>query len=151
MEKLNEGQVLDMIGEDLVLRMVQLLKLKNKNATGNLIDSIDYIIGDRKGEKIVKLLADYYFTYVNNGRRPGKGVPRAELEEWMAVKGIPKEAYWAINWKIKRDGIKGIFVLEEVVQQLESQYATELQSLWGEHYSKEFERIFKNNFRNISK
>ena len=149
MENKTESDVLNMIGEDLVLRMVQLLKLKNKIATGNLIDSIDYIIGDKKGEKIVKLLADYYFTYVNNGRRPGKGVPRAELEEWMAIRGIPKEAYWAINWKIKRDGIKGIFVLEEVIQQLESQYATELESLWGEAYQKEFERIFRNNFRNI--
>ena len=50
MENKTESDVLNMIGEDLVLRMVQLLKLKNKVATGNLIDSIDYIIGDKKGQ-----------------------------------------------------------------------------------------------------
>lgn len=146
-EQMSEMALLRTIGEDLVLRIIQILKLKNKVATGNLIDSIDYLIGEKKGEKTIRLLADYYFTFVNNGRRPGSFVPRAELLEWMKVKGIPEEAYWPINYKIKRDGIKATFVLEEVLSQLENQYATELESLWGEAYSKEFERIFKNNFR----
>jgi hypothetical protein len=140
--------ILDVLGEDLVLRIVKLLRLKNKVATGNLIDSIEYIIGKNKGESTIKLLADYYFTYVNNGRLPGRLVPRQSLEEWMAAKGIPMEAYWPIQMKIKREGIKATYVLEEALTGLESEYAEELESLWGKEYSKEFEKIFRNNFRN---
>lgn len=144
---IDDRHILDTLGEDMVLRIVKILKLKNKIASGNLVDSIEYIIGKNKGESTIKLLADYYFTYVNNGRRPGKFVPGDDLKEWMSVKGIPAEAYWPIQMKIKRDGIKATYILEEALSGLEAQYASELESLWGEEYSKEFEKIFRNNFR----
>lgn len=144
---INKENIFDVLGEDLVLRVVKLLRLKNKVATNNLVDSIEYIVGKNKGESTIKLLADYYFTYVNNGRLPGKFVPGDDLREWMSVKGIPKEAYWPIQMKIKRNGIKATHILEEALTGLEAQYANELEALFGSEYEKELDRIFKNNFR----
>lgn len=156
------------IGEDLVARIVKILELNNKRATGELIDSIGYLIGtDKKGNMSIRLLAEFYWVYVEYGRRPGKFVPPDALLDWMKVKGIkpqpkvykrePKKRAteesrlkglaYAINLKIYRRGIKAVPFLEQAIAQIESQYATELENMWGEAYEAELANIFKNNFR----
>ena len=160
--------LLNMMGEDLVLRIIKILEMNNKRATGELIDSIDYIIGtDKSGNMSIKLLAEFYWIYVEYGRKPGRFVPPDVILDWMDAKGIrpapkvykrepkvkqseesrKKGLAYAINLKIFRQGIKALPFLEQSVAFIEQQYATELENMWGEAYAVEVERIFKNNFR----
>jgi hypothetical protein len=163
-----EKALLKAMGDDLVLRIIKILEMNNKRATGELIDSIDYIIGqDKNGNLSIKLLAEFYWVYVNYGRRPGKFVPPDALLEWLKVKGITptpkiykrepkvrqseenrlKSLAYAINLKIFRQGIKAVPFLEQSVSYIEKKYQTELENMWGKEYEAEFEKIFKNNFR----
>jgi hypothetical protein len=145
-------ELLNQIGEEVSFRIVKILELNNKVATGNLVDSIEYIVGNTKdGKYTLKVLGDYYLTNVNYGRRPGKFVPVSDLKEWMKVRNIPEQYSYQINQKIKRDGIKGLLFLERVVKDIETQYGDELESLFGEVYEVELYNIFKNNMRTKTK
>lgn len=159
---------LTVLGEDLVFRIVKILEANNKRATGELIDSIGYLIGtDKKGNMSIRLLAEFYWVYVEYGRRPGKFVPPDALLAWMKVKGIapPPKVYkrepkkrateesrlkglaYAINLKIYRQGIKKLPFLDESVKAIEKEYANELENMWLKEYEIEISNIFKNNFR----
>ena len=159
---------LKVMGDDLILRVVKILEMNNKKATGELIDSFDYIIGqDKNGDFTIKLMAEFYWVYVNYGRRPGKFVPPDALLQWLRLKGIrpktkiykrePKERQsdedrlkglaYAINLKIFRKGIKALPFLEQAIAGVEEKYQNELQEIWGKEYEEEFTKIFKNNFR----
>jgi hypothetical protein len=145
-------ELLNQIGEEVSFRIVKILELNNKVATGNLVDSIEYIVGNTKdGKYTLKVLGDYYLKNVNYGRRPGKFVPVSDLKEWMKVRNIPEQYSYPINQKIKRDGIKGLFFLERVLKDIETQYGDELESLFGEVYEVELYNIFKNNMRTKTK
>lgn len=159
---------LKVLGDDLVLRIVKILEVNNKRATGELIDSIGYLIGtDKSGNMSVRLLAEFYWVYVEYGRRPGRYVPPDALLEWMKAKGIRpepkvykrepkvrqseesrmKQLAYVINRKIYLQGIKALPFLEQAIKQIEQELAPELEKMWGETYEAELANIFKNNFR----
>jgi hypothetical protein len=137
----------------MVVRVVNILKANNKVATGELIDSIDYIIGEKGGEYTIKLLAEFYWVYVEYGRRPGSMPPPDAILEWIKAKRINRgdrtdeSLAWAIAKSIQRRGIKGIFFLEKAVKEIEEKWGPELEKNLGDKWEEEIVRIFKNNFR----
>lgn len=95
-------EVLDKLGKDIVTDAKSILKRKNKYNTGTLYNSLSY----KTTEKSLSFLMADYGTYVNDGRKPGKGIPVSVLEKWMKQRGIDLKYSFVINRKIREKGIK---------------------------------------------
>jgi hypothetical protein len=54
------------------------------NASGNLADSIDYVV---TGSRLTIRGNDYIY-YLENGRKPGKRPPKDVIRKWIDDKGI---------------------------------------------------------------
>jgi hypothetical protein len=110
-------------GKDYVKILVGLLKGNKpyaKVASGSLINSINYRLQDTANGINVQLLANDYLTYVDKGRKPGTYPPIQAIKRWVAIKGIPKEAAWAIRTNIYKFGIKPTNVLRRTTQLIET-------------------------------
>lgn len=159
--------IMKLIGTDMVARIVKILELNNKKATGSLIKSISYNLSeDKNGEFAIDLLAESYWIFVNNGRKPGKMPPPDAIYNWIKAKGIvPKpKVYkrvprvkqtqesmlrsmaWAISFSIARRGIRGLYFLEKTISDIEKEWAGPLEKLWGQKWEEEYVKIFKKNF-----
>lgn len=130
-------QVLEATGSNLVNRIVRILGSNNKVASGRLINSVEYIIGEKEGQLFLELLMEDYWIYVDRGRKPGKFAPISALKSWTRYKGLPESAAWAINWKIKREGIKALPFLEQAISQIEEEFSKSLEEKWGSEIGKE--------------
>ena len=111
-KKLNE------FGRDYVKILYRLLKKKKKDATGALINSLDYRI--RPDAMEIELIANDYLTYVDQGRRRGSYPPIRPLIKWAEVRGISRNAAYAIQKSIYKFGIKPTNVIQETVKEIES-------------------------------
>lgn len=103
-------------GKDYVKIMVGLLKGNKpfaKVASGSLINSINYRLQNTAQGINVILLANDYLQYVDKGRRPGTYPPIRAIQKWVAIKGIKKEAAWAIRQNIFKFGIKPTNVIKK--------------------------------------
>jgi hypothetical protein len=118
----------DELGVEFKEIIIRILREENKVATGELVRSIDYALGEASGKYFIQLIAAEHYEYVNFGRRPGKFAPIAPLRAWAVAKGIPESAVWAINWKIKRQGIPAVPFLEQSIKEIERKYIQTLQS-----------------------
>lgn len=118
----------DELGVEFKEIIIRILREKNKVATGELVKSIDYALGETNGKYFIELIAAEHWEFVEYGRLPGKFAPVAPLKEWMVVRGIPESAVWAINAKIKRDGIPAVPFLEMSIKEIEEKYLETLQS-----------------------
>ncbi len=105
--KLNE------FGSEFVGRLKAELWNQHITASGNLADSLEYVISDESDGTHITVLGDPYFIYAEKGRRAGK-VPYSFttiLEKWIEDKGLQvpqglsvKQFASKIAWKIKRYG-----------------------------------------------
>lgn len=96
--------------DKLVKRIQVEMQNQKLNASGQLSNSLEYVIADNH----IQVLADRYFLYAEKGRDKGK-VPwnfTDILETWIADKHVtvpvkfqtPRQFAWAINTKIRRYG-----------------------------------------------
>lgn len=109
-------------GKDYVKILVAQLKGNRpypKVASGSLINSISYRLVDTANYVQVQLLANDYLKWVDEGRRPGTYPPIQAIKRWVAIKGIPKEAAWAIRKNIYKFGIKPTNVIKKTVRTIE--------------------------------
>lgn len=110
-------------GRDYVKIMVALLRGNRpypKVASGSLINSINYRLQDTAQGINVVLLANDYLQYVDRGRRPGTYPPIQAIQRWVTIKGIPKEAAWAIRKNIYKFGIKPTNVIRKTKNIIET-------------------------------
>lgn len=104
-------EVLSKYGE--VVKKQYVDDIKNKpatkygpaNASGKLANSVRLEV-DEKG---LRLYAEGYAYFVENGRKPGKTPPRAAIEKWITDKGLvsdisTKSLAYLIQRKIAREG-----------------------------------------------
>ena len=136
-------QVLDAAGANIVNRIVKILGSNNKVASGRLINSIEYVIGEKEGQLFLDVLMEDYWVFIENGRKPGKFAPISALKSWTKLKGLPESAAWAVNWKIKREGIKALPFLEQAIAQIEEEFSKSLEEKWGSEMGKELEEQLK--------
>jgi len=96
--------------DKLVKRIQVEMQNQGLNASGNLSNSLEYVIEDNH----IQILANPYFLYAEKGRDKGK-VPwnfTDILETWIADKHVtvpakfqtPRQFAWAINTKIRKYG-----------------------------------------------
>lgn len=100
-------------GSEFVGRLKAELWNQHITASGNLADSLEYVISDESDGTHITVLGDPYFIYAEKGRRAGK-IPYnfvSILEKWLEDKGLQvpqgltvKQFASAIGWKIKRYG-----------------------------------------------
>ena len=115
-DKFIDKKLANEFGKDYVKIMVGLLKGNKpfpKVASGSLINSINYRLQDTANGINVILLANDYLQYVDRGRKPGTYPPIQAIQKWVSIKGLPKEAAWAIRQNIYKFGIKPTNVIRK--------------------------------------
>ena len=137
----------DELGVEFQEIIIKILREKNKVATGELIKSIDYALGENNGKYFIELIAAEHWEFVNYGRKAGTFSPVAPLKAWAVSKGMPESAAYAINWKIFRKGIEPVNFLETAIKEIEQKYIETLQSdkfmkIYEEEWSKKLQNAF---------
>ena len=110
-------------GKDYVKVMVALLKGNKpypKVATGSLVNSINYKLKDTAQGLQIQLFANDYLEYVDRGRRPGTYPPIRAIMKWAQIKGLPKQAAWAVRQNIFKFGIKPTRVIDRTKREFET-------------------------------
>lgn len=125
----NLTRVLNEYGQGLVENYKAALGAESINASGELANSVKYIIEDKvKGRLEVKLELLEYWKYVEYGRKAGKMPPISAIKQWIEVKPIiPRpnkngklptinQLAYLISRKIGLEGTKGRGVLGERIE-----------------------------------
>ncbi len=138
---------LNSLGKNLVFRMIKILKLKNKFASGALINSIDYQLGGGMGKKIISMLAEDYLVDIDQGTPPGKKVPLSDLRRWAQFKHIPQSRVPAIQKSIYKKGIKPVPVIDDVISSIEKDFKKEMEDKFSSQYEIELSEQLKINLK----
>lgn len=112
------------LGDELKKNLIQELRRTKAVASGGLLRSIQFDVKPTDdGGAILSLNGNDYITYIDKGRKPGKNAPISALKQWIKAKGLATDEKkvtalaYAINNKIKRQGIKARPVLETTLNQ----------------------------------
>ena len=102
---------LELIAEFILDKLREELEEQDHRATGDLIDSMQAIVGVKSGGFEITIIANDYAKYMEEGFSPGKWVNPYALAEWVERKGIAtgvkeiKAAAFAIRAAIHREGM----------------------------------------------
>jgi len=121
-DKIIDKKLANEFGKDYVKIMVAMLRGNKpypKVASGSLVNSINYRLQDTANGINVILLANDYLKYVDQGRKPGTYPPIQAIQRWVAIKGLPKQAAWAIRTNIFKFGIKPTRVIDKTKRAIE--------------------------------
>ena len=121
-DKIIDKKLANEFGKDYVKIMVAMLRGNKpypKVASGSLVNSINYRLQDTANGINVILLANDYLKYVDQGRKPGTYPPIQAIQRWVTIKGLPKEAAWAIRTNIFKFGIKPTRVIDKTKRAIE--------------------------------
>lgn len=113
---------LDALGREYVAELTQQLISADKVASGNLINSLDYEVLETVNGLVLKIIADDYLKFVDEGRRPGKRPPQKAILKWVEQRGIKikkqtsSQTAFVIARSIGKKGIKPTNVLKKTQQ-----------------------------------
>lgn len=131
----------DKFGKLWVKELTALLIRYKKDATGNLINSLDYRIKEDADGITLLLESEDYLQWVDKGRRPGSFPPIKPIAEWARVKGIDEKAVFPIARKIFKFGIKPTNVLDKTEEkvlnnltELENELANNIEEIVYENF-----------------
>jgi hypothetical protein len=111
------------LGDELKKNLIQELRRTKAIASGDLLKSVNFTVQLTPQGAVINLNGNDYITYVDEGRKPGKYAPVSALKQWIKAKGIATDdakvtaVAFAINTKIKRQGIKARPILEKTFDQ----------------------------------
>jgi len=110
-------EALTVFGKGYIEELGKQLKKENKDASGNLLRSLDSrVIKTAMGTLYtIELKAEDYLKYVDGGRRKKRGYkpPIKEISEWMSIKGIPQKYLYGIRYNIWKNGIEPTNVIQK--------------------------------------
>lgn len=86
-------QVLEDFAKYLIEQAKKNLSQNHSYASGELADSMDYVIEIDDDHFVVYISMATYWDYLENGRRPGKQPPVYKIYEWINDKGIRPRPY----------------------------------------------------------
>lgn len=129
MDNKNLIRALNDIGKDVVADIVQKLLAADKSATGSLVNSIKYEVLEAANGVMLNILANDYFKFVDEGRRPGKMPPIRAIVPWVQAKGIrmntksgivmsDESSAFVIARSIGMKGIKPLGIKKQVIDDL---------------------------------
>jgi len=133
---MNLEEALAVIGKKVVKDARANLTRAKKRASGNLYNTLKYVVEDSK----LKFEMASYGRYVDQGRKPGKYVPVNSLKEWMKIKGIDSKYSFVINRAIKERGIKATFFFTRAYDNNEKQLDKVIESYTNSLLKKTFKK-----------
>lgn len=101
------------IGESLVEAVRAAIRRVDAFATGELYDSIEFVIGQENGLPSVTIQAVDYWMWSNYGREAGKPPPVNPLIIWIEARGLDMNPF-ALAYSIGKNGTDGKKWLSEV-------------------------------------
>lgn len=120
-------KVIQGMAEDILIVMQDILDA-NGQENSNLKKDL-YTKVEQEGDNVIlKLFANHYIYWVDQGRGPSKmppltrwADPVGDIADWCRRKGIPSDngTVWAIIKKIHKYGYEGKFFLEDFWRQAE--------------------------------
>ena len=122
---------LDVFGKEYIEELGKELKSAGKDASGNLINSLDSkVLKTGFGTTYtLKILSEDYLIYVDEGRRAGstpppvKGEKGKPLRDWVKLKGMEEGAVWGVSKSIGKNGIKATNVIAKALKKVETNIA----------------------------
>lgn len=137
MERLFGEKQLEMFGNKYVDILTAELKAAGKEASGNLINSLDYRIVREANMIQIIIQANDYLTYVDEGRKPGSYPPIQAIKSWCNIKGIPQGAAFPIARNIFKFGIKPTGVIQKTNKKItDNNNLTQLQQIVANNIEK---------------
>jgi hypothetical protein len=124
MDSPNLQKQLEIIGVDAIGIITRILVENDKRATGDLIRSLDFQVVKEVSGWMLKLKAESYFKYVDQGRRPGKQPPIKPIQSWIEKKGIKIQGYsskqtaFVIARSIGKKGIKPLNIMDKLINEI---------------------------------
>ena len=110
-------------GDAIVKAMGVNLRALGKSATGSLIKSLEVEVVQDDGKSVIRLSAEDYLRWVDQGRKPGgKYPPLHAISKWVKLKGISQRAVFPIAKKIAEEGIKKTDVVKKTITETERRY-----------------------------
>lgn len=144
-------KVLEKISDRKIKDLKKELAKKDKNATGNLINSLGYVleIKEDKGELNIEVDANDYYKYIESGRKPGsKFPPKKPIADWMTARGIDKKLEYIIRRSIAKNGIKPTQITEVIFSESELK---KLQDEIETAYKKDLDELLEKAIKKINK
>lgn len=142
-------RVLEKISDKKIKDLQKELAKKDKKATGNLINSLDYILKlDASAEGIkINFEAIDYFKFVESGRKAGsKFPPKEPIINWMQTRGIDKKLEYIIRKSIAKKGIKPTQITEVIFSEAELKL---LQDEIEKAYKKDLDELLEKAIKKI--
>ena len=149
-------RVLNDFGRGLVENYKSALAAEGINASGELGNSLKYIIDDStKGRIEVNLELAHYWKYIENGRKAGKWPPISAIEKWIEVKHIiprpmangqlptQKQLAYLIARKIGLEGYKGKGILQDRVDNAMTAFWDDIEEAVAQDIGLQVEVIYK--------
>ncbi len=117
-------------GDDWVRTLTKHLVSHGKQASGRLIQSLDYKIQRQANELKVVIEGEDYLTFVDQGvdgkftsygspyRFTTKMPPVSKIKQWCSIKGIPQSAAFPIAKNIFKFGIEPTYVIDATIEEM---------------------------------
>lgn len=120
MSNLITPQKIKEFGRDYVKILTRELLRAGKEASGNLIRSIDYRLVEEAKIINIEILSLPYLEWVDKGRKKGTYPPIKPLIQWAQVKGLPLNFAYGAQKNIYKFGIKPTNIIQKVVREFET-------------------------------
>lgn len=151
-ERLIKGA--DEIAKFLKIETQKTLKEKGKDASGELIKTIEVIAREQANSIIIEETHVFYGDFVDKGRKKGvKKVPIDALEEWIKQKnfsfaaGNIRGAAFAIQTNIFKFGIKPTNWIDDTLRRTEAKVVQMVERVASEQLEIIIDQIFKETDR----
>ena len=108
-------------------------------ATGDLLNSVEYIIEKDDRQIEVSLQLKEWWKYVEHGRKPGKFPPPDKILEWVKIKPVlpypdknnklptPNQLAYLIGRKIATKGIEAGNQLQETLDEINDRFMIKIE------------------------
>jgi hypothetical protein len=113
-----DEKVIKIFGDEYIKILTDNLLKAGKEASGNLIRSLDWRMAKTADTVQMLIEGEEYLLYVDRGRRPGKFPPISAIESWCRIKGINQKAAFPIAKNIFKFGIPPTNVIEKSRQRI---------------------------------
>lgn len=150
-------EALNELGELYVAELTKQLIAADKDATGNLIKSLDYEVLKKLDGFLLEIQAAGYLKYVDQGRKPNSKMPPVDsIIPWVKARGLQfrnkkgqfitrESTAFVISRSIGRKGIKPTNVIEKTQISVLNKYDDIIRSA----FKKDIEDILNNIMQKI--
>lgn len=145
MDKPKSNKVVEAFNEKLQSKALK--NLSDSKSSGRLQSSLKVTDKASSGDFEIFIEMEEYGKYVDEGRKPGKGAPIADLKKWIVEKGLQlrdstkstqtteqkiNSLAFLINRKIKKKGINATNFLKDALDELTPKFADDLAGAYAD-------------------